>query len=63
VFMLVIQNQTHSALADLRGKLVRHFAHDGSTFSGVGASGKPGTVQLSEMRPWCSSILAERRRL
>jgi transposase len=44
----VIQNQTHSALADLRGKLVRHFAHDGSTFSGVGASGKPGAVQTED---------------
>ncbi len=44
MFMLVIQHQSHGAAAYLRGELVRHLAHDGSTFSGVGASGKPGAV-------------------
>lgn len=42
--MLVIQHQPHGPLAHFRGELVRRFAHDGSTFSGVGASGKPGAV-------------------
>jgi hypothetical protein len=41
----VIEDQTHRAAADLRRELVARIAHDGSTFSGVGASGKPGAVQ------------------
>ena len=49
--MLVIQNQPHGALAHLRGELVRRLAHDGSTFSGVGASGKPGAVHKSSYQP------------
>ncbi|NRC53009.1 hypothetical protein [Neoaquamicrobium sediminum] len=44
--MFVIQHQPHGSLAHFRGKLVRRLAHDGSTFSGVGASGKPGAVQF-----------------
>ena len=32
-------------MADLRRKRVRCLANIGSTFSGVGASGKPGGVQ------------------
>ena len=43
--MLVIQNQPHGSLAHFRRKFVRCLAHDGSTFAGVGASGKPGAVQ------------------
>jgi hypothetical protein len=42
----VIGHHPHRALADFRRKLVRRLAHTGSTFSGVGASGKPGAVQL-----------------
>ena len=49
--MLVIQHQPHRALAHFRGKLVRRLAHDGSTFSGVGASGKPGAVQFFWTEP------------
>jgi hypothetical protein len=40
----VIGHHPHSALAHLWCKLVRRLAHTGSTFSGVGASGKPGAV-------------------
>ena len=40
----VIQHHPHRAVADLRRKLVRRLARHGSTFSGVGASGKPGAV-------------------
>jgi hypothetical protein len=39
MFMLVIQHQPHGALAHFREKRVRRLAHDGSTFSGHGASG------------------------
>src|SRR5579859_7224865 len=42
---LVIDHHPHRPLADLGCKLVRRLAHTGSTFSGVGASGKPGAVQ------------------
>ena len=41
----VVEDQPHSAFADLRGKLVRRLAHDAPSYSGVGASGKPGAVQ------------------
>ncbi|MBY8829930.1 hypothetical protein, partial [Hephaestia mangrovi] len=43
---LVIENHPHRTIADLRRKLVRRLAHTGSTFSGVGASGKPGAVHI-----------------
>ena len=42
--MFIVEHQPHGSLAHFRGKLVRRLAHDGSTFSGVGASGKPGAV-------------------
>lgn len=45
MFVFVIEDQAHRAAADLRRKLVARIAHDGSTLSGVGASGKPGAVQ------------------
>ena len=48
--MFVIQNQPNGTLAHFRGKLVRRLAHDAS-FSQVGASGKPGTVQLLQTKP------------
>ncbi|WP_210257146.1 hypothetical protein, partial [Devosia sp. MC1541] len=44
---LVVENQSHGAFADLRGKLVRRLAHDAPSYSRVGASGKPGAVQPS----------------
>ena len=48
--MLVIQNQPHSALAHFRGEPVRRLARHGSILSGVGASGKPGALQLWRLR-------------
>gem|GEM_PF-2177686 len=42
---LVIQQHAHRPCANLRCKLVRRPAHIGSTYSEVGASGKPGAVQ------------------
>jgi phosphomethylpyrimidine synthase len=39
---------TLSALAHLRGKLVRGLAHDAPSCSRVGASGKPGAVHLAD---------------
>ena len=43
---LIVEDQPHSAFAHFRGKLVRCLAHDAPSYSGVGASGKPGAVQL-----------------
>src|SRR5690606_11565644 len=45
VLTLVVENQPHRALAHFRGKRVRRLAHDAPSYSGVGASGKPGAVQ------------------
>jgi hypothetical protein len=45
MFELVIEDQPYCTGSDLRRKLVRRLAHDGSTFSGVGASDQPGAVQ------------------
>jgi hypothetical protein len=42
--VLVLEDQANSAAANLRRKFVRRLAHGGSTFSGVGASGKHGAV-------------------
>jgi hypothetical protein len=41
----VIQHQPHRAGTDLRRELVACLLAHGSTFSRVGASGKPGAVQ------------------
>src|SRR4051794_37426764 len=41
----MIQHHPHRTLPDLRRKLVRGLLGHGSTFSRVGASGKPGAVQ------------------
>jgi hypothetical protein len=43
----VIENHPHRSLADFRRKLVGRLVRHGSTFSGVGASDKPGAVQGS----------------
>jgi hypothetical protein len=42
---LIVQNQPHGAFAHFGGKLVRRLAHDAPSYSGVGASSKPGAVQ------------------
>ena len=42
---LLIEDQPHRARPDLRRKLVACLLAHGSTFSRVGASGKPGAVQ------------------
>ena len=44
VIPLVVENHPYRAFANFRRKLVRRLAHTGSTFSGVGASDKPGAV-------------------
>ena len=44
VIPLVIENHPHRSLADFGRKLVGRLASHGSTFSGVGASDKPGAV-------------------
>src|ERR1700677_206470 len=55
MFMLVIQNHPHRAGSHLRRELIRCLARHGSTFSTVGASGKPGAVH-----PGASGSLASR---
>src|SRR5947199_9812007 len=45
MLMFVIQHQPHRAGTDLRRVLVACLLAHGSTFSRVGASGKPGAVQ------------------
>ena len=42
---LIVENHAHGALADFGRILVRCLAHDAPSYSGVGASGKPGAVQ------------------
>src|SRR5690606_23336233 len=49
VIPLVIENHPYRAFADFRRELVRCLAHTGSTFSGVGASGKPGAVHFGQI--------------
>src|SRR5690606_31680729 len=51
VLTLVVENQPHRALAHFRGKLVRRLAHDAPSYSGVGASGKPGAVHTNYAPP------------
>jgi hypothetical protein len=41
----VAQNHPYGTFAHFWGILVRCFAHDAPSYSGVGASGKPGAVQ------------------
>src|SRR5262249_8751441 len=45
MLMFVIQHQPHRAATQLRRELVACLLAHGSTFSRVGASGKPGAVQ------------------
>ena len=51
VIALVICHHPHHPLANFRCKLIRCLAHTGSTFSGVGASGKPGAVHRPTSTP------------
>ena len=44
---LIVQNQANGTLAHFGGILVRRFAHDAPSYSGIGASGKPGGVQCA----------------
>jgi hypothetical protein len=44
----VVQQHPNRAGPHLRRKLVRRLARHGSTFSGVGASDKPGAVQSAK---------------
>jgi hypothetical protein len=53
VITLMIENHPYRPLADFGRKLVRRLARHGSTFSGVGASDKPGAVQSDEMSRVC----------
>src|SRR5882672_2867787 len=46
MLMFVIQHQPHRAATDLRRELVACLLAHGSTFSRVGASGKPGAVHM-----------------
>jgi transposase InsO family protein len=48
----VIQNHPNRAIAHLGRKLVRCLACHRSTFSGVGASDKPGAVQTKDPTPF-----------
>jgi hypothetical protein len=52
----VIQHQPHRAGTDLRRELVACLLAHGSTFSRVGASGKPGAVQV---KPGHSAMSAQ----
>ena len=47
MFGLVIHNHPHRTGANLRRKPVPFLAHNGSNFSRVGASDKPGAVQIA----------------
>src|SRR6516165_8607208 len=55
MLMFVIQHQPHRAGTDLRRELVACLLAHGSTFSRVGASGKPGAVHTSARR--CDNVL------
>src|SRR4051794_31570975 len=48
MLMFVFQHQPHRAGTDLRRELVACLLAHGSTFSRVGASGKPGAVHFEE---------------
>jgi hypothetical protein len=48
VIPLVVENHPYRAFANLRRKLIHCLANTGSTFSGVGASGKLGAVHISQ---------------
>jgi transposase InsO family protein len=58
---LVIQHHPHRPATDLWRKLVRCLARYRSTFSGVGASGKPGAVHLIRDRDARYGHLVRRR--
>ena len=45
---LIVEDQTHGTPARLSGRLLRCLAHYAPSYSGVGASGKPGAAQIVE---------------
>jgi len=45
--VLVLKNHAQSTLAHFWGELVRRLAHRAPSYSGVGASGRPGAVQAA----------------
>jgi hypothetical protein len=57
----VIQHQPHRAGTDLRRELVACLLAHGSTFSRVGASGKPGAVQLWPCIPLIQSTFISKK--
>ncbi|MEP1575755.1 hypothetical protein, partial [Roseibium album] len=64
VLALIIQHKANRSVAYFRGKLVRRFAHRAPSYSGVGASGKPGAVhpvqQVLHTRQAKRAITAEK---
>src|SRR5438094_4449223 len=61
MLMFVIQHQPHRAGTDLRRELVACLLAHGSTFSRVGASGKPGAVQYDRKTPITAADLLNDR--
>lgn len=51
-----VKDQPHRAFTDFRGKFVRRLDHDASSYSGVGASGKPGAVQKHVFRDCITEV-------
>ncbi|PRY73729.1 integrase-like protein [Marivita geojedonensis] len=47
----VVQNHPYGTFAHFWGIFVRRLAHDAPSYSGVGASGKPGAVQVPPKQP------------
>ena len=58
MIMFVIQYQSHRAGTDLRRELVACLLAHGSTFSRVGASGKPERFKVPSYLRGCSDQLA-----
>ncbi len=57
VFVFMIEDQANYAAANLRRELVARIAYGGSTFSGVGASGKPRAVHWKSFKAVAYKIL------
>src|SRR5215471_6950148 len=61
MLVFVIEDQPHRTGTDLRRKLVACLLVHGSTFSGVGASGKPGAVHTERKRSGKQSSALRKR--
>ncbi|WP_208978059.1 hypothetical protein, partial [Labrenzia sp. 011] len=59
----IVQHKAYRSFAYFRGKLVRRFAHRAPSYSGVGASGKPGAVQNCKIGSAKHTIKRALRRL